>query len=184
MVIKLFTPKTKEENDQLVRLVTAKKDQCLGSSKDDNPFISWIGVRSKNFVYYDTNDDTFIQPISYSNFVREPTRSEKDCAILKQDGTWDNNAGCFFKQFCTVCEFMNTPSILLRGFCFNALIDWVFYLREDDQNGRIVYDGYKTSRIEVSERAWIISVRPGFNQEQSNVSLSFSSPRQYPIGMH
>ena len=79
---------------------------------------------------------------------------------------------------------MNTPSILLRGFCFNALIDCVFYLREDDQNGRIVYDGYKTSRIEVSERAWIISVRPGFNQEQSNVSLSFSSPRQYPIGMH
>ena len=96
MVIKLFTPKTKEENDQLVRLVTAKKDQCLGSSKDVNPFISWIGVRSKNFVYYDTNDDTFIQPNSYSNFVREPPRSEKDCAILKQDGTWDNNAECFF----------------------------------------------------------------------------------------
>ena len=181
---KLFTPKNKEENDNIVQLVMTKKDQCIGSSTDDNPSISWIGVRSQNFVYYDTNDEAFLEPISYSNFVREPFQSDRECAILKLDGTWDSSSECSFKQFCTVCEFLNTPSILLRGVCMKAVINWVYYLRVDDENGDIFYDGYKSSRIKVSERAWIFSERPGFDRKQSNMSLPFSPPRQYPIGSH
>ena len=178
----LFTPKNKEDNEKLVKIVMEKKDQCVENSTDKNPFISWIGIKSKNYVYYDTNDEVFIEPISYSNFYREPFHSQKDCAVLKADGTWDPTADCFFNKFCTVCEFINSPPILLRGFCVNALINWVYYLRVDDENGEIFYDGYKTSRIEVSNKAWILSERPGFGRDMSDVSLPLSSPRQYPIG--
>ena len=79
---------------------------------------------------------------------------------------------------------MNTSSILLRGFCLQVMINWVFYLCVDDQNGEIFYDGYKSSRIKGSDRACIFSERPGFDCKQSNVSLPFTSPRQYPIGNH
>ena len=58
----------------------------------------------------------------------------------------------------------------------------MYYLRVDDENGEIFYDGYRTSRIEVSNKAWILSERPGFVQAKSDVSLPISSPRQYPIG--
>ena len=64
------------------------------------------------------------------------------------------------------------------------MVNWVYYLRVDDENGKIFYDGYKTSRIEVSNRAWVLSERPGFGREISDVSLPLALPRQYPIGSH
>ena len=130
------------------------------------------------------SDEVLIEPISYSNFFREPFHSQKDCAVLKADGTWDPTADCFFQQFCTVCEFIHSPPLLLKGLCFLGMPDWVYYLRVENGSGEIFYDGYKISKIEVSNKAWILSKRPGFDRDMSEVSLPLSSPRQYPIGRH
>ena len=71
--------------------------------------------------------------------------------------------------------------MLLRGFCYNAWINWVYFLSVDER-GEILYDGYKSTRIQVSNKAWIITERTQIGREESDVSLPFEEPRQYPIG--
>ena len=178
---KIFTPKNKKENEKFVNIVMEKRGQCIGEDINDNPSISWIGVKSKNYTYYETNDGLFLEQISYSEFSRKPSRPENDCAILKADGTWESNADCFTSTLCTVCEFVNSPPMLLRGFCYNAWINWVYFLSVDER-GEILYDGYKSTRIQVSNKAWIITERTQIGREESDVSLPFEEPRQYPIG--
>ena len=158
------------------------KQECVGKDLNKKTFLAYIGVKSSNYVFYETDYEEILEPISYSNFVKKPTLGDNECTKLLSDGTWKPFDKCTSDQLCTVCEFENSPPLLLRGLCHDSTINWVYYLRVNKETKEIYYDGYKDNLIEYSNSAWKIKKRPYFGLESSNVSLPSQEPRQYPVG--
>ena len=174
---KIFTPKNQKDNEEVVKMLLDKQE-CVG--KDS--FLAYIGIRSSNFVFYETDYAGTLEPISYSNFLKKPTLGDNECTKLLSDGTWKSFDKCNSDQLCTVCEFENSPPLLLRGLCHDSTINWVYYLRMSEETKEIYYDGYKDHRIKYSNGAWKIEKRPAFGLESYNISLPSEAPQQYPIG--
>ena len=149
---------------------------------DKSTLLTFIGIKSEDFVFYQTDDGEIIEEISYSNFSRKATLPKNDCTKVKSDGTWDPVDQCNFQQFCTVCEFEDSPPLLLRGLCHDTPLNWVNFLRVNDDSKEIYYEGYIHTRIEFSDSTWRIKERPSFDSDGSNLFLPTDVIRQYPIG--
>ena len=109
--------------------------------------LSWLGVRKINETWYETIGDEKARNelilANYTNWSTSSSRSNHDCAILYDDGTWQAGGRLCVRRetLCTVCSITNTPVFTLKGSCMVGDIDWNYYLVLDDKNKLTHYDG-------------------------------------------
>ena len=81
-------PSSSEENELMLSITRKYKTNCI--SDDDK--VAWIGLVRRNHVWYEFDENITIGE-SYSNFNSKSRFPNRDCAFMRQDGSWDY-AGC------------------------------------------------------------------------------------------
>ena len=178
----IMVPDNAVENRKMTSLVEDKEEICKQQDATGN--LAWIGMVAIERVYFKMIDKEFAYPLNYSNFWRIPYYPNLDCAFLRKDGSWADAGDCnAFTKICTVCEILNTPALVMKGLCNEAKINWVWYMRVDQDTGEISYDGYKNSRIRRRDGHWVFEERGTFDRDGSTIILSSGNDNEiYPIG--
>ena len=102
-------------------------------------------------------------------------------SAMMTDGKWKMNMSPFFSDMCTICSFERYPQLILKGFCLNAFVSWIF-MPVNSINNSVIYDGYKNSLMEFIDNKWIIQERVPMSRDFSIISLQTDTRSSYPIG--
>ena len=184
---KITTPKSAEENLRVKQLVE-KHPECVDkdvTSHKNWGTLLWLGVKRVNKVWYDVDKDNLIEELEYANWTANPTFGETDidCAFMHPDGTWgyrrQNNGTCNYVDMCTVCTFINSPILTMKGICETSEVDWNYFVAIDRNNGKLThYDGYKRGTIYMKNSTWVISGK------SHDISLPRNYKVAYPVGRY
>ena len=179
---KIAVPSSKEENEMMVRIAGMHKTQCIV----DDDKIAWIGMVKRNHVWYELVENRIVGE-SFSNWDSESPFPNKDCAFMRQDGSWDSAWGTSCQlgdALCTICTIDNTPIFTLKGNCEQSYIDWNYYLSLDRQHQIEFFEGYKNTHLLQSNdhMGWTFREQDDTYQTYNIELITGNSSKNYPIG--
>ena len=178
---KVAVPSSKEENELMLSIVKQYQTNCI--SDDDK--VAWIGLVKRSGVWYEFDENNTTGE-SYSNFKSKSPFPDRDCAFMRQDGSWHSSFGtaCVSgNALCTICAIDNTPVFTLKGHCWSYM-DWNYYLSLDSGHQIQYFEGDKDTYLLQSkeDKIWSFKEREKTHQTYANKLIPGNSSENYPVG--
>ena len=178
---KVAVPSSEEENELMLSIARKYKTNCIS----DDYKVAWIGLVKRSDIWYELDENNTIGE-SYSNFKSKSPFPNRDCAFMRQDGSWDSSWGtaCVSgNALCTICAIDNTPVFTLKGHCWSYM-DWNYYLSLDSDHQIQYFEGYKDTYLVQSkeDKSWSFKERDKTHQTYANKLIIGNSSENYPIG--
>ena len=82
-----------------------------------------------------------------------------------------------------ILSFSGSPVLVMKGFCTESPIDWLFYIEKDKENN-IFYEGYKNSKMILKNGSWNI-IEEGTKKTDLIVEMNAGQDgSMIPLGRH
>ena len=169
----IFSPNTKEENNELVDTMVPHQEHCADPVSSN---IAWLGIKSKEYVWYRIHKNNSLSIQDFTNWEADtaPYFANFECGFMRVDGAWDSDTSCDSKvKLCTACKISGTPVFILKGTCNESPLDWLFYITKDNDKS-IFYEGYRSSKIVQTNNTWHLMSK----QESSIVDIQLVSGKE------
>ena len=146
----IFTPRSKEENNRMERMLAEKHSLCNSSAWlgiEANDTLQWLGQTNlylKNHRSLFGTGNTLLKPAYFFNGTFCPMSFH------------DSSRRCF------LCEFKKEPIYTLKGLCQSSQYSFNYYLQKVDSEWK--YEGYKGGHIAIkSDGSWLLT-KPGLDE--------------------
>ena len=127
----LFTPRSQEENDELLTEVNSYESKC-----ESNGNIFWLGASTENYDLVLRDNNQNLVRGNFTNWNSPLFEGENDCVYMKKDGKWLAYTNCEFIELCPVCGFIGTPILTMKGIRYNVL---VLFKKKKKCNNYLIY---------------------------------------------
>ena len=180
---KIAVPTTEKEAKDMKGIIQMHNKPCLASSNNvQKGKAAWLGMVRKDRKWYFSNDKNQLEHINYTSW--DPNKCTTDdcgmnnfgCPYLQTDGYWAfglSHSTCTTLELCTICSFVDTPILTLKGKCsIDGQLNWNYYQVVNESNQISRYDGYKTSTLTEQNGIWTLE----------DVGVSAHGSFDHPIG--
>ena len=199
---RLVVPKSKEENDEVIQLLSKHErsclvqESCVSESRMNNwdcymdEPVTWIGLKQKGTMWFELDKPQIginIENLNYTNWDTSGTASgwgDAECAYMKGNGEWRYGTGqkcnSVVLKLCPICYVYGTPVFTFKGFDGVKWIDWNYYMVSNNLGEVEHFDGYKNAKMQKEKGMWKMYPKLPNKLNQNVVLLTNLS--LYPMG--
>ena len=120
------------------------------------------------------NHNAIGEKLAYSNFITVPHSDSDDCAILKDDESWEE-AFKFCRNYlalCPLCAVTGTKIFTMKGISSLESSDYNYYMILDEGNTISYFEGYRvTNIVPLANRLgwWTVAKDKTFRENSGNI---------------
>ena len=160
----LVTPKSEQENNEILNVLSQHKESCLDTVDGDNYLDgltgSWMALIKTGVSWITPHDHSEITTRSFNKWSGSlhDQNFQGMCSRMKPNGIWlaEPKEACKKIRICTVCQFTKVPIFSIMGLCEKwSQFHWNYYLNVNDSYQIDKYEGYKRFQsISLNDNGW------------------------------